>query len=220
MKYLPPINEHIVIAKGNPFMVLFGILYSRKNITLLLFTFSLMMTVFSIVPYLSPFFVSNTGMDEKDLPLVYFFAGLFTFYTSRKIGQLSDQYGKFNLFIIVALLANIPIYLLTQLTETKVYITIIVTTAFMILVSGRSVPGFAMITGSVEPKIRGGFLSINSSIQQVTAGIASLISGMIIYRANDGRLMNFDLVGYNAIFFCLLSVILAYWMKPSKKPLR
>ena len=216
IKSLPPINEHLDADRGNPFRILSEILYSGKNLTLLFFTFSLMMTVFSIVPYLSPFFISNTGMTEKELPLVYFFAGFFTFFTSRKIGSLSDQYGKSKIFIIVALLANIPIFFLTNLGETKLYITLIVTTTFMILVSGRSVPGLAMIAGGVEPKIRGGFLSVNSSIQQVTAGIASLIGGMIIYTAKDGRLIHFDIVGYIAIFFCTISVAIAFWMKGAK----
>jgi len=220
LKVLPPINDHMTDHNKNPFLVLFNIVYSAKNATMLFFTFSLMMTVFSIVPYLSPFFVSNTGMKESELPLIYFFAGLFTFFTSRKIGHLSDKHGKHNIFIIVALLSNIPIFLLTNLTQSKIYTTIFVTTIFMILVSGRSVPGLALIAGSVEPKIRGGFLSINSSVQQLTAGIASLIAGMIIYQKSTGELMNYDVVGYIAIFFCLLSIAIVFWLKKNHVPFR
>ncbi|MDH5656056.1 MAG: MFS transporter [Spirochaetia bacterium] len=218
--FLPPINEHLDSEFDHPVKIIIQIFSSFKYITLLFFTFSLMMTVFLIVPYLGPFFVHNTGATEQDLSLIYFFAGLFTFFTSRKIGKLSDQYGKFNLFIIVALISNIPVYFLTRLGETDLYITISVTALFMIFISGRSVPGLAMIAGSVDSKIRGGFLSINSSVQQVTAGIASLIGGMILQEGPDKKLKHFELIGMLAILFCFLSIFIAYWMKKRMIPER
>ena len=42
------------------------------------------------------------------------------------------------------------------------------------------VPAMAMMTAAVEARYRGGFMSINSAVQQFSMGVASLISGLII----------------------------------------
>ena len=47
-------------------------------------------------------------MREADLPYLYFFGGLLTFFTARLIGRLADRYGKRRLFGIVATISIIP----------------------------------------------------------------------------------------------------------------
>jgi predicted MFS family arabinose efflux permease len=83
----------------------------------------------------------------------------------------------------------------------------------MILVSGRMVPAFAMITSSVAPRIRGSFMSVNSAIQQIASGLASFISGMILVQKADKSLQNYELVGMIAVFCLVFSVFLAKKIK-------
>ena len=47
----------------------------------------------------------------------------------------------------------------------------------MICMSGRFVPAMAMMTATVESRYRGGFMSVNSSVQQFSCGLAAWMSG-------------------------------------------
>ncbi|BDA80469.1 MFS transporter [Leptospira kobayashii] len=177
------------------------------------FSFAFMSTLmfggFTIIPFLAPFLVSNVGMTKEQLPYLYFFGGLFTFFTSRYIGILSDRYGKYNTYAVLAVLAVIPVSVITTLGKTPLAVTLTITTFFMIIVSGRMVPAFALVTSSVEPKIRGSFMSFNSAIQQFASALASILAGYILTEEPGGELVNFEIVGMIAVFCLLFSVYLA-----------
>lgn len=173
------------------------------------FMVALMFGGFTIIPFLSPFLVSNVGLTKEQLPYIYFFGGFFTFFSSRLIGHLSDRYGKHQVYTVLATLSVIPVTIIASLGKTSLPVVLLITTIFMIIVSGRMVPAFAMVTSTVEPRIRGSFMSINSSIQQIASGAASFISGIILTQESDGYLNNFEYVGMLAVFSLLLSVYLA-----------
>ena len=48
---------------------------------------------------------------------------------------------------------------------------------FFVFVPGRFGPATALVTGSVEPRLRGSFMSFNASVQQLASGVASLVGG-------------------------------------------
>jgi MFS transporter, DHA1 family, inner membrane transport protein len=66
-----------------------------------------------------------------------------------------------------------------------------------------------MVTGSVVPERRGGFMSANSSVQHLSTGLGAFVGGRIIVRATDGSLRHFDRVGLIAVAATLLSLWLA-----------
>lgn len=103
--------------------------------------------------------------------------------------------------------------IVVTLTKTSLPVVLTVTTLFMILVSGRMVPAFAMITSAVEPRIRGSFMSVNSAIQQISSGAASYIAGLILVQSADNQLVNYELVGMISVFSLLFSVYLAKKIK-------
>ena len=43
-------------------------------------------------------------------------------------------------------------------------------TAFFVLVSGRMIPGMAMVTAAPAPQVRGTFMSLASSVQMLGPG--------------------------------------------------
>ncbi|MDZ4724962.1 MAG: MFS transporter [Leptospira sp.] len=182
------------------------------------FMIALMFGGFTIIPFLAPYLVSNVGLTKEQLPYIYFFGGLFTFFTSRIIGKLSDRYGKYPVYAVLATLSVIPVSIIASLGKTSLPLVLILTTIFMIIVSGRMVPAFAMVTSTVEPKIRGSFMSINSSIQQIASGAASFISGLILTQESNGSLTNFEYVGMLAVFSLLFSVYLASKIKIADGP--
>jgi predicted MFS family arabinose efflux permease len=67
----------------------------------------------------------------------------------------------------------------------------------------------ALITGSAQPRVRGSFMSFNASVQQLGAGLAALTAGLLIGRAPQGPLTNFGLVGWLAVAFTCLCIVLA-----------
>jgi MFS family permease len=63
--------------------------------------------------------------------------------------------------------------------------------------SGRMVCSSALLSAVPEPKDRGAFMSINSSVSMMSGGIASLIAGMIVYQNNNtGPIFNYNVLGY------------------------
>src|SRR5213078_3131699 len=79
-----------------------------------------------------------------------------------------------------------------------------------IFVSGRFGPAMALITGSVEARLRGSFMSFNASIQQLSSGLAAMTAGFIIGRAPDGSLTHYGMVGWLAVGCTLAGVWLAH----------
>ena len=78
----------------------------------------------------------------------------------------------------------------------------------MILVTGRFIPVMASITINVAPQLRGSFMSLISSAQQVAAGIASLVAGSILGLSATGEMTNFGIVGIVALLATILCVVL------------
>lgn len=142
-----------------------------KNISLIFFSL-LVFSQFLVIPFLSPFLVSNAGFKEVELMNIYLFGGLFTIVTSPLIGKIADQLGRIRVFIILACLSTIPIYLMTHLeTKNMVYI-VIVSIFFFVFVGGRAIPAMSIVLSTAEPRIRGAFMSIRSAFQQLVSGFA------------------------------------------------
>ena len=75
-----------------------------------------------------------------------------------------------------------------------------------VFMPGRFGPATALVTGSVEPKLRGSFMSFNASIQQLASAIASLAAGLIIGRAPDGTLTQFGAIGWLSVLCTIASL--------------
>jgi predicted MFS family arabinose efflux permease len=168
---------------------------------------------FSVIPFLSPYAVSNVGLTESDLAYVYFFGGLATAFTSPRIGRLSDRYGKRELFSIVAGLSIVPLLVVTNLPPVPVWAMLLATTVFTILISGRFVPAMALVTSSAQPPVRGSLMSFSSALQHLSSGLAALCGGMLVGHASTGALTRYWLVGLIAVGCTLLAMHIAWRIK-------
>ncbi|MHB8471375.1 MAG: MFS transporter [Gammaproteobacteria bacterium] len=171
---------------------------------------TLMFAGFSVIPYISPYLVANAGLPEGDLPILYLCGGLVTLLSSRGIGRLADRWGKHRIFIIVAGLSIAPILIVTHIRHVALGSAIAIMILFMVLVSGRLVPAIALITSSVEPRLRGSFMNFNSSIQQLSAGLAAAGAGAMIGKTPTGALAHYDQVGLLAALCTLICIGLAW----------
>jgi DHA1 family inner membrane transport protein len=80
------------------------------------------------------------------------------------------------------------------------------------------VPAMAMMTGAVDARDRGGFMSINSSVQQFSMGLTSLLGGIILGQGANGEMTRFPLNGLLSLACALGCIHLAKFLKsPPKK---
>ena len=211
---LPSVRGHIVHGPTtSPFRSLFELLREPSHINAFVLVSAIVVAGFSVIPYLSPFLVANVGLTESDLPYIYLLGGGATIFTSRFFGKLSDRWGNQKAFGWIIGCSIVPIIAITNLPRLPLWIVLTVTTVFMILTSGRWVPAMAMVTSSVTPEKRGSFMSVNSSIQQISSGIAAYGGGLILGKSPTGELTNFGIVGIIAVATSLLCIILSKRMR-------
>lgn len=215
-KALPNVRGHLYATHHkNPWGEMMEVLAQRNHQRAFLLMVMIMLAGFTVIAYLSPYMVSNVKLSEAQLPYIYLCGGLVTIFSSRIIGKMADTFGKLRVFTIMALLSIVPILLVTHMGPQPLPWVLTTTTLFMVLVSGRIVPAIAMITSSAKPQHRGSFMSLNSSVQNMAAGLASLLAGVIMAEAQDGRLENYNLVGWIAAVATVLSVFVARFVKPA-----
>ena len=102
---------------------------------------------------------------------------------------------------------------MTHLPPVSLVEVLIVSTLFFIFISGRYVPVMSIITSSVKRQNRGAFMVINSSLQQMSMGAGSLLAGTIIQYNLDGKIVNFNVVGYLSMLLTLIFLYLSLRVK-------
>jgi len=216
--FLPDMKGHIQQQTGfNPMRVLNPILASRHQQIGILLMVVLVLGHFMVIPFLSPYMVSNVGFTEAQLPFIYFFGGFLTLFTSPIVGKLSDKFGKFLVLVIGILTSVASVLIITHLQNTPIYITLIFTTAFFIFTGARIIPAQAIITSIVPPQQRGSYMSISSSFQQLAMGLAALIAGKIIWKNDQGLMMNYEYVGYLAATISITAIFIALQLNKAGK---
>jgi predicted MFS family arabinose efflux permease len=164
-----------------------------------LFTFLMMLSGFTVIPYVSLYVTSNIGLPERDLPLVYLAGGVATFFTARWIGRWADRAGKRQVYRRVAWISIAPLIAITHAPGLPLLAVLALTTLFFIFVPGRMVPAMAVVTSAARPQARGAFMTLNSAVMQVGSGVAATITGAIVERTASGALTYYNWVGYAAV---------------------
>ena len=221
---LPPLRGHLQHGRGqHPIARMLAVLGHTDHQMAFVFMAGLSFTGFIVFPNIANYMVWNVGLTEKQLPLIYLAGGAATVFSLNWIGRWSDRAGKHRVFMLVSLAAIIPIFLLTNLPRVSLLIAVSVSTLLMVCMSGRMVPAMALMTGSIEPQYRGGFMSVNSSVQQFSSGVAAYFSGQVLTQKASGELAHFPLLGGVSICFALICIYLARFLKkpePSTGPVQ
>ncbi len=178
----------------------------------------LAITSFLLFPYVPTFLVKNLGLNEStELPLIYVFGGGATLVSMNVIGRLADRFAKLTVFRVMALVTMVVMVLLTCLPPgTSLAATLTVTTLLFIFSSGRMVPGMAMVTGAAEQRVRGSFMSIISSVQQLGAGVAPLVSALFVRDEEAGAMLTgFPIAGLLSAVAGLGTLVVAGLLRPA-----
>ena len=191
---------------ADPFAAIFNNANQRAA---LLFTLTLMLGHFTIIPFIAPYMQINVGFADKQVSLIYLIGGLLTVILLPLFGRLADQFGRLRVFTISSVLALFSIYALTNLDTNSIPLALLVTSSFFVVASGRNVPATTMITSVVRPENRGGFMSIRQSVNEMALFFSSAVAGFIITEGPDGKLEHYEWLGYFTIFMSIVAVFAA-----------
>jgi len=139
------------------------------------FSVLIMFAGFTIIPYITIFMQTNVGMHPEQIPLIYLCGGVATLVSARWFGRLADSLGKFETFRLLAMAVVVPMFGITLLVPTSLWVVLGTSTLFFVCMSGRMIPCMAMLTSAANPAWRGTFMTINSAVQSASVGIAALV---------------------------------------------
>jgi predicted MFS family arabinose efflux permease len=179
---LPTFRGHLKhqVPDQNPWHNIWSLISDPNLLRAYLLMGVMIITTFTIVPFLPNYLVANANMAREDLWKVYFYGGIGTLVAMPLIGKLSDRFGKLLVFQILATVTAVPMLAVTHLPPCPLLVILLVTTLMMTVTSSRSVPAMALITACTTPQKRGGFMSVMGSTNQLSMGIATLLAGSIL----------------------------------------
>jgi predicted MFS family arabinose efflux permease len=213
IKWMRPVTAHLKErAAQQPLLHLARTATRKQYIVAFMSTVFLSTGGFLMMPYSSAFLVRNMGVAEKILPVVFIVAGCAGLVTGPLIGKWSDKLGKYKVFVMGTVLATIMVLIITHLSITPFWLVLIVNTLMYTAVMSRMIPTQALVSGVPDMKDRGAFMSINSSVQQLGGGIASVVGGWIIGQDAAGRLLRYDILGLVTIGAFIVCVVLMYYV--------
>jgi len=209
---LKPIDEHLKLQKKNENILrhFSSTLRIRTNQIGFASTALISLGGFLLMPFTSAYTVHNLGISLEKLPLIYLATGGFAIFCGPLIGQASDRFGKLKTFIFGALLTIVMVLIYTHLGVTPLHIVMLVNVLFFVGIFSRIIPSQALISAIPSAASRGAFMAVNSSLQQISGGVASLVAGLIVIEQVDGSIKNFDVLGYILVVTTLISIYLIY----------
>lgn len=209
--YLKPITEHLKVkSEQNAFQHLTRIVSTPQYLRAFLAVILLSTGGFMLMPLGSAFSTNNLKISIHDLPLVYGITGIFSIIFGPLLGKLSDRIGKYKLFVAGSILSILIISIYTQLGATPLYMVIVLNVIMFVGISSRMISSSALLTAVPQTQDRGAFMSINSSVQQISGGFASAIAGMIVVQTSGGFLEHYDILGYVVMTSMLIAIGLMY----------
>ena len=220
-RVIPPVREHLKLAaaqaaagqrRAGPLSAISGLLRERNTWVAILIIIT-MMSIFAIMPFISPFLVSIVGIGEGELPTVYLWGGLASLIVSPLIGRLSDKYGARRVFIISSFFSIPAVIAFASLGHATLAWATVLNTVLSAVGAGRMTPSMDLINSSVDQQRRGSFMTLISSVQQLSASAASLGGGMILGEGTAG-LHRFGILGWIVAGTMIASSLLSLLLRP------
>jgi predicted MFS family arabinose efflux permease len=170
---------------------------------------SMVFAGFAVIPYITLYLQANAGFQTEQIPYVYLCGGVCTLISARFIGHWSDRAGKAYAFRRLALLMPLPLLAMTLSADLPMAGVLVVSSILFVVMSGRMIPGMALIGASADPRRRGSFMTLNSAVQSLAMGLAALVGGQILGRDGNGHLTHYWMAAVLGGGASLLSFALA-----------
>jgi predicted MFS family arabinose efflux permease len=167
---------------------------------------------FMLMPFTTVFIVHNVGLPVDKLPLLYVITGAFSIVSGPLIGRASDAFGKFKVFAFGCAMTVVMVVIYTHLHLTPFWVLVVITVLLQIGIFSRMISASALMSALPKPADRGSYMSISSSLQQVSGGVAAVVAGLIVVQTPGGPLLHFDTVGYVLVCSTLASLTMMYFI--------
>jgi MFS transporter, DHA1 family, inner membrane transport protein len=213
---IPPVNAHLQGGRrpGERFLIYRSLASDMNLVRALLLSFTVIVSHGAIIPFISDYLVNNLGfVMDKQVIFMYVLGGALSTVFSPITGRIADRYGRMQVFVVMSILAMVPIYLVSNLGSASMVVLLIAAGMFFVFSGGRMIPSQAIITSTIPPHLRGRFMSLNSATQQLAMGLSTLVGGLIIQNDAQGRLLHYPVVGYVGIAMALISIGLVFGVK-------
>ena len=216
---LPRLRDHLTAAGQSSAMGnIRRVLTDSNHLKAFAFSGLLMSAGFTVIPFITIYLQTNVGWRVDQVPYVYLCGGLVTLVTARWIGVLTDRKGKVVMFRLMALLVVVPMVLTTMTAGLPVWAVLIVSTSFFACMSGRMIPGMAIVTSAANPALRGTFMALNSAVQSAAMGLAAFTGGHIISRDANNLVQNYWMAAVVGATASLAAVFMAGQLKMYQSP--
>lgn len=209
---LNPITQHLALQKKQTAIKHLLYTIATRNYRVgFLSTALLSIGGFMMMPFASAFAINNLSVTPHQLPILFMLAGVATLLIMPLIGYLSDRFSKFKIFAVASLCAITVINIYTRYANTPFWIVVVTNVVMMVFLMSRIVPAQTLTSAIPQPQDRGAFMSINSSLQQVTGGFGAMLAGLIIVQKNNfAPLQHYDTLATIASVIMLLTIYLMY----------
>jgi predicted MFS family arabinose efflux permease len=213
-KTLPSLKGHLAahpIGDSAPNMLanLRLVLVDPNHLRAYAMSASMVFAGFAVIPYIALYLQGNAGFKPEQIPYVYLTGGICTLISARLIGHWSDRAGKAYAFRRLALLMPLPLLAMTLSADLPVVGVLLVSSVLFVVMSGRMIPGMALIGAAADPRRRGSFMTLNSAVQSLAMGLAALVGGQILGRDGNGHLTHYWIAALLGGGASLLSFLLA-----------
>ena len=189
---LPPLTAHVQAGRGSSALGgIAQVLSDRNHLKAFMFSALLMFAGFTVIPYITIYMQANVGLVTAQIPYLYLCGGIVTLFTARLFGRLTDRVGKVRMLRVLALAVLVPMFATTLLGPSPMWVALIVSTCFFTFMSGRMIPGMAILTAAADPRLRGTFMTLNASVQSAAMGLAAFVGGLIISRDAQGLVQGY-----------------------------
>jgi DHA1 family inner membrane transport protein len=212
--YLPTLKDHLdrETFPKRRFSQLLSTIGNKQTGLPLLFSGLMMMGHFLIIPFINPYLEFNKGYPRTVTPLIYLIGGVSSFIAAVYLGKLSDKIGKLTVFTYCVPLSFIMVVLITNLPTLPFSVVLGFFAIWFALATGRAVTSQTMVSNVADVLSRGSFMSLNSSIQHLGSGIATLIAGFIVTEDKTGKLLRYEWVGYLSVLVLLAGFLLGRYL--------
>jgi predicted MFS family arabinose efflux permease len=208
---MKPIAEHLKIKSDrNAFQHLFKTLSKPNYLRGFAATVLLATGGFMLMPFGSAFSIHNLGLTQAQLPALYLTTGIFSMAFGPLSGKLSDKIGKYKMFVIGSFLTILMVSIYTHLSVTPLWQVMILNVILFVGISSRMISASALMSAVPNPQDRGAFMGINSSIQQISGGIAAFAAGKIVVQTDNAPLQHYDILGYVVVCSMLITIGMMY----------
>lgn len=209
---LKPVTEHLLTKKDKTaFLHLWHTLKNKNYRKGFMATALLSIGGFMLMPFGSAFAINNLKVTAHQLPIVFMVAGVATLITMPLIGKLSDRMSKLKIYIVASSLMILIVNIYAQLGPTAFWMVNVFNVSMMVVIMGRIIPATTLVSAIPDIQDRGAFMSINSSLQQLSGGVAAAFAGTIIVQeTTTSPLKHYDELAFIASVVVFISMFLIY----------